>query len=237
MQSIRSCGTPDGLRRAAFTLVEIVVALTIIAVLAAVAIPVVTGLMREERERAVMTTLAEMVLEARSRAMREQRPWQIVFEREGIHACQASFPYAKREDFIKHLEELRAPPVITEIEREVPVRTEGERTIVESANPGAPRALQPEPAPPPPSQPPEPPWTLSIPLEAGTECEVLLWGDGEPERIEGDRIRRWVFQPTGMASPARVTLRTGSLQMEMSFDALTGEVVSSKTWPLASLSP
>ena len=46
------------------------------------------------------------------------------------------------------------------------------------------------------------PWTQSIALEPETECSVLLWGDGEWDVIEGDEARRWVFQPTGMASPA-----------------------------------
>jgi hypothetical protein len=68
----------------------------------------------------------------------------------------------------------------------------------------------------------EPPWTLSIPLDQGTECEVLMWGDGEWEMIEGEEMRRWVFQPSGMASPARVRLRSGDLELEAAFDVLTG---------------
>ena len=79
------------------------------------------------------------------------------------------------------------------------------------------------------AQPFELPWTLTIPLEQGTECEVLMWGDGEWDLIEGEKMRRWVFQPTGMANPARVRLRTGTLELEAGFDVLTGELVGERT--------
>ena len=80
----------------AFTLIEIVVALTIAAVIAAVAIPTVKGLGRDEAARAPMKALAAVVQEARLRAMREHRSYQIVFEHEGIHASPAMYPYEKR---------------------------------------------------------------------------------------------------------------------------------------------
>jgi hypothetical protein len=51
-----------------------------------------------------------------------------------------------------------------------------------------------------------------------------MWGDGEWDLIEADELRRWVFQPSGMASPARVRLRTGDLELEAGFDLLTGEL-------------
>ena len=56
--------------------------------------------------------------------MHERRPYQIVFEREGIHACAFSFPQDEREDFLKHLKELRTPPPAEEIDRQTAVRTE-----------------------------------------------------------------------------------------------------------------
>ena len=95
---------------AAFTLIEIVVALTIVAVVAAVAIPTVKGLERDEKIRAPIKTLGELVQQVRERAMRERRAYQIVFEHEGIHATAAMYPYEKREEYLAHLEELEAPP-------------------------------------------------------------------------------------------------------------------------------
>jgi prepilin-type N-terminal cleavage/methylation domain-containing protein len=207
-------------RRPAFTLIEIVVALTIIAVVAAVAIPTVKGLGRAEAARAPIATLAEMVQEVRHRAMRGREPFQIVFEREGIHASPAMYPYEKRDEFLKELETLRAPPPSEGFDRVIVERTEMQ--VQEVTGGASDKELLPAPAEE--EWRWEPPWTWSIPLAQGTECEVLMWGDGEWEVMEGDKMRRWVFQPSGMASPARVRLRTGELELEAGFDVLTGEL-------------
>ena len=209
MIRMRNSEVPADFEAEAFTLIEIVVALTIAAVIAAVAIPTVKGLGRDEAARAPRKTLAVVVQEARLRAMREHRSYQIVFEHEGIHASPAMYPYEKREDFLKHLEEMRTPPRIEVIQRVVMQRS-GEETADEP-----PRF--------------QPPWTVTIPLPPKTECEVLMWGDGEWDAIEGEKMRRWVFQPTGMANPARVRLRTEAAELETGFDLLTGELIGERT--------
>ena len=202
----------SGARRSgAFTLIEIVVALTIISVIAAVAIPTMRGLDRDEKARVPIKTLAEVVQEVRQRAMQERRAYQIVFEREGFHASAAMYPYAKRDEFLKHLEELRMPPVAEAIERPVALRQEVTNGHPETGGAPEPQAV-------------EMPWTLSVPLEEGMECEVLMWGDGDWELMEGEKLRRWVFQPTGMANPAQVRLRTRDSELEGRFDLLTGEL-------------
>lgn len=205
-------GPHDGSRARAFTLIEIVVSLTILAVIASVAIPTLKGLNRGERARVPIATLAEVVQEARHRAMRERRTYQIVFEPEGIHASPAMYPYEKRDDFLKHLEELRTPPPVEEITR----------TGVERQGVAGEAAPQPEPR-------PAPPWTVSIPLEEGTECGVLMWGDGEWDVLDSGKMRRWVFQPAGMTNPARVRLRSEGGELEAGFDVLTGELTSEHT--------
>jgi prepilin-type N-terminal cleavage/methylation domain-containing protein len=207
----------------AFTLIEIVVALTIIAVIAAVAIPTLKGLDQSEKARAPIQTLSEVVQEVRQRAMRERRAYQIVFEREGIHASPAMYPYDKRDEFLKQLEELRTPPPEESVERVTTQRVEVQRQEVVNGRPLEETAATTEEAPA-----FEMPWTISIPLNAETECEVLMWGDGEWDVIEGEKMRRWVFQPTGMASPARVRLRTGAAKLEATFDLLTGELTAER---------
>ena len=197
--------------RHAFTLIEIVVALTIISVIAAVAVPTLRGLDRDEKARVPIKTLAEVVQEVRQRAMQERRAYQIVFEREGFHASAAMYPYAKRDEFLKHLEELRMPPIAEAIQRPVALRQEVTNGHPEAGAPPEPQGI-------------EMPWTLSVPLAEGTECEVLMWGDGDWELMEGEKLRRWVFQPTGMANPAQVRLRTRDSELEGRFDLLTGEM-------------
>lgn len=225
MRLVASPAARFSARPDAFTLIEIVVAIAIVAVIAAVAIPTLSGINRDEQTRAPMKTLAEVVQEARQRAMRERKAYQIVFEREGIHASPQMFPYEKRDEFLKYLEEMRTPPKLDEIERVEVVREEVQREDVVNARPT--------------EEPPsggaekssrwEMPWTVTIPLEQGTECEVLMWGDAEWELIEGEMMRRWVFQPTGMLNPARVRIRTGDVQLEGGFDLLTGELTSERT--------
>ena len=74
------------------------------------------------------------------------------------------------------------------------------------------------------------PWTLTLPMDK-MKCEVLIWGDGEWDPLEGDRMRRWVFQANGMASPAKVRLSVGATQLEAAFDTLTGEMTGERTQP------
>ena len=200
----------------AFTLIEIVVALTIVAIVAAVAIPTMKGLDRDEKVRGSIKALGELVQQVRERAMRERKPYQIVFEHEGIHASPAMYPYEKREEYLEHFDEFRTPPP-----KEVIERTEVHRQEIDGRQ-AAPTGEAEEPSK------AEPPWTATIPLEDGTECEVLLWGDGEWDMVEGEKMRRWVFQPTGMANPARVRLHTHGAVLETAFDLLTGEMTAER---------
>ena len=219
MIHVKPSEPPASFRERAFTLIEIVVALTIVAVISAVAIPTVKGLGRDEKMRAPIKTLGELVQDVRERAMRERRPYQIVFEHEGIHASPAMYPYEKREEYLEHFEELRTPPAKEVIERAEVKRQEIDGRPQQAAEDESPQF--------------EPPWTVTIPIEEGTECEVLMWGDGEWDVIEGEKMRRWVFQATGMANPARVRLHTGAAELEAGFDLLTGEMTGERTRPIA----
>ena len=209
----------------AFTLIEIVVALTIVVVITAVAIPTIKGIGRAEQARAPIRTLAEMVQEVRQRAMREGEPYQIVFEREGIHASPQMYPYEKREEYLKALEDSITPPKDEGFERTVVEHT---AVQVQEAVGGSPtKDLEPT-APVEKEWHWEPPWTQNLPIHEGTECELLMWGDGEWDLIEGEEMRRWIFQPSGMASPLRVRLRTGEFELEAGFDVLTGELTKER---------
>jgi len=230
----RHNGPPRGSGAGAFTLIEIVVALTIIAVIAAIAIPTLKGLGREERARAPVMALAGLVQEVRQRAIKERRPYQIVFERSGIHGLADGFPTSKREEFLRALDEARTPPPGQVIERTEIITTEVVSAAPAGPPPaglaGTPSTDTPPPTPPSTPEPPkaarwEPPWSVTIPLADQSECEVLFWGDAESDVLEGDDLRRWVFQPSGLASPGRVTVRTEAVEVEAGFDALTGELI------------
>lgn len=215
-----------GFRKGAFTLIEIVVAMTIIAVIAAVAVPTLKGLNDDEKARAPLTALAAMVQEVRLRAMREHRPYEIVIERDGLHAIPGNRSFSGRDEFLKHLEELRTPPPVTRFDQVVPEKAAVEK-VERAPMPGMkamPEKPEAEKLPDDELKVPELPWTQTIALEGGMRAEVLLWGDGEWEAVEGDVLRRWVFQQSGMASPAGVRLVKGSAELEGQFDVLTGEM-------------
>ncbi len=230
---------PRSGRRGGFSLVEIVISLTIVSVIAAIAIPTLKGLNQSEEARAPVRALAELVQEVRLRAVREGRAYQIVFERGGMHAMAGARPFQRREDLMEHLEELRRPPVITVTERQAAERPGVLREG--PAAPGFPTAATPtvRPATDGPAKGesessgvPEVPWCETIPLKQQTGCAVLLWGDPEWDTMEGDKLRAWVFQPTGMISPARVRLREEGQELEATFDPMTGELTAESHRPV-----
>ena len=73
-------------RPAGFTLVEIIIALTIVIIIAAASIPTFKGLRAEQQALEPVQELTRMAKEARLRAMREKRPYQIVFHGTGFTA-------------------------------------------------------------------------------------------------------------------------------------------------------
>ena len=203
-------------RRAAFTLVEIVLALTIIAVIAAASLPVLRGLREDEKFRLPIQSLATLIQEARSRAIREHRSYQIVFEPHGIHASPVMYPYRKLEDFLDALDRLRTPPERSEFVTQSFAAAGSEESSSST---------------PPPWQ---APWTVSIPVDSETQCGVLFWGDGEWDVLDSGRMRRWVFQPAGLTAPASIRFRSDHGEMEADFDALTGELIAERTRTLPS---
>lgn len=218
-------------------MIEIVVAITILAVIAAVAVPTLRGLREEEQAREPVREIAELVQEVRQRAIQEKRAYQIVIERDGLHAVPGADTFLKRDEFLKFLEDLRTPPPATGMNRTEPERAGVARQEVqgrpEASSSAADRFSGQAAADARPGEEAEPvmPWTKSVELEGVAECRALLWGDGEWDAIEGNELRCWVFQPTGMASPMRLKLVLGGVECEAGFDALTGEIVSERSRP------
>lgn len=87
--------------RKAFTLLELVVVLTLIGIITAIAIPSITGIKARRGARIPMQTLEEIAHEARSRAMQEGRPYQVLLTNEKIIAARFSSPY----ESVRQLEE------------------------------------------------------------------------------------------------------------------------------------
>jgi Tfp pilus assembly protein FimT len=70
--------------RAAFTLLEICLVLAIGAVLILLAVPSVSGLLAEQRLHESFNKFQQFASSARSHSMREQKPYRLVWDKEGI---------------------------------------------------------------------------------------------------------------------------------------------------------
>lgn len=234
MSPTRRRGLLHESRARAFTLIEIIVAMAIIALIASVAVPTLKGLQEDETTRAPLAALAALVQDVRQRALREHRPFEIVLERSGLHAIPGNRSFPKRDDFLLYLEELRTPPPSSNlIEPSLPEVADSPKPRP-VAGPGISTSKPPEPTPNAPAllhPPPDLPWTATIPLAQNFTCEVLLWGDPEWDLLEGEHLRRWVFQPNGMADPLQIRLTSGGTTLEATFDLLTGELTRQRSLP------
>src|SRR5690606_6269664 len=84
--------------RSAFTLVEVVIAVAVVAILTGLAVPAIDSVQRERLAREPVNRLVLLAREVRGRAMAEQRPYQILFDGEGFRASRFFSPYGGREE-------------------------------------------------------------------------------------------------------------------------------------------
>lgn len=195
---------------AAFTLLEIVIVLTILTILVGATIPSFRGLKDEQIAREPVTALARLAKETRLRAMKEKRPYQIAFTSQGFTATRYLSPYlhaAELEEFVQTALQPDAPPV-----------------PASDAN-GQPRASSSASA----SQLPFQEWTSRYLLPEGSTYSLQFWHESVPSPVAGDLVKLWVFQPSGMLSPLTIRLERGNASFQTTFSALTADIVSEKS--------
>src|SRR4051812_6210896 len=91
----------------AFTLIELVVVLTILAVMVAAAVPSFRGLQDEQVAREPVSALARLAKQARLHAIGEKRPYQIVFADKGFSATRYLSPYLQAAELDKFLRQVQ----------------------------------------------------------------------------------------------------------------------------------
>jgi prepilin-type N-terminal cleavage/methylation domain-containing protein len=222
--------------RGGFTLVELVVVLTILAFMAAAAVPTFRSLKDEQVAREPMQRLMTLAKEARLHAIREKRPYQIAFTEKSISVTRYLSPYLQLADLDKFIQTAQV--------------SEDADAATRAANPDAPVG-DPN-APPPPNanafangapatsgssasaattaQQPQPvhpfkEWTDTYTMPEGVTYTVQNWYEVNPTQIAGDTVKLWVFQPSGMCMPLTVHMERSSATLEASFNALTADVV------------
>ncbi len=202
----------------AFTLVEIVIAITVLAILAGLAVPAIDSVQRERQAREPVNQLALLAREVRGRAMREGRPYQIQIDAQGIRASRFLRPYAGPET----AETLR-------LEREQDSLL---RAMMEAS---AARGIDTSPA----AKPNHPEeeqireglrYFREYRFPDGIRASLRFWNDIDWQPLSGSEYRNWIFQPSGMCEPLRFRVEAESSFFEVEFHPLTADVKSERSW-------
>jgi len=201
-----------------FTLIEIVLVLTLLTIMVGAAVPAFRGLKDEQIAREPVAALARMAKETRLHAIKEKRPYQIAFTSRGFTATRYLSPYvqaAQLEEFVAKAENDSA------IEAEaVESGTSLESRNTESFG-YAPKAAD-KPAT------PFHEWTQRYELPPGVIYGVQEWHEAEAVPLSGDLVKLWVFQPSGVVKPLTLKLERETATFEASFCALTADIVKEK---------
>ena len=191
---------------------EMVVALTIIAVLLSLAFPAMKAL-REDEDPTHITGLLDLTRSVRARAMSEQRPYQIVFDHRAMYGLHYYYPYQEETTF---------PEFLTKLEEERLKRKE-EIARMEVARQQLGNMDPENPLPPLPKVDDEY-YVRKIHLPEEMRVEVRPWGDVEWKVLDGTSVHRWVFQPSGLCDPTLIRFGTEGQWHELVFEVLTGEL-------------
>lgn len=205
-----------GSQNGGFTLVELVIVLSVLVLLSATAIPSIDGVMKERQAREPVSSLLLMAREVRNRAMAEQRPYQIAFTPEGFQASRYFNPYGGREEFDKlqdllKVQQERLQIIAASRERGIQIEEEIRNSRMESAMAGL-------------------NFSASYQLPQGIDFRLRSWRDTDWLEMEGGAFRRWVFQPSGMCEPFKVQLQADKAFFEVEFHPLTADIKSETSW-------
>jgi type II secretory pathway pseudopilin PulG len=194
-------------------LIEIIIALTIVSVLAAATVPMLKGFNDERIAREPVAALVRLAREARMRAMTEKRPYQVALHATGMTASRYSNPYLTRAELLEQIAASQNPPA------ELP---ELEKNDLESGG-GITKTTELPLAPPAPKY--DERWTENYEAPQDMKLAVQFWYDTELTYLEGELVKLWVFQPSGVCQPLKVHVERESATFDIEFAALTADIV------------
>ncbi len=220
----------------AFTLVELVIALTVVALLAGLAVPAVDSIQKERLAREPISRLVLLARQVRVRAMDEGRPYQIILDSQGFRASRFLRPYGGAEE-------------ADEIKQEIAEMKQREEMIDASRRRGGGDA--PEMSGQQGGMTPNAPVSAAGVSESDPRHERIIeglsffeeytfpndvqvsirrWNDLAWVALSGGERRRWIFQPSGMCEPMTVRVEADHSFFEVEFHPLTADVKSEKSW-------
>ena len=198
---------PGGRCGAAFTLIEIILVLSLVAIMAAAAVPAINGLREDEAARKPLTELAKLAKETRLRAMHDKRPYQIAFTHNSFTATRYLSPYLELAELEKFLQAPAADP-----QQEQQLRDEiddGLASIQPYVN-----------------------WTKSYSLPDNLSYNIQFWHEPAPTEIGGSLVKLWVFQPSGVVAPISINIIHGGNVHSATFTALTADIARTSSQKL-----
>ncbi len=199
-----------------FTLVEIVISLTIIIVIAAGAVPMFKGLREEQLAREPIIELVRLAKEARIRAMREKRPYQVAFYQGGFVASRYFSPYLQLSELTEFLEEVesgnfRLNPNADDDDADLDA---GAGEVPKTELPMAPAGPKLDSN-----------WQAHYDLPQDVHYTLKFWNEPLEADMSGDLVKLWVFQPTGICVPLKLHLERHSALFDVEFGALTADII------------
>ena len=204
-----------GSRSSGFTLVELVIVLSVLALLTSAAVPSVKGVLNERDARVPVLELEMLTREVRNRALAEQRPYQIVFDSDGFRASRYFNPYGGKEEFEKLATELKMHQDRMEI---IEASRERGMSEIEKVDPRFEAALA------------GLTYSAAYQLPHQINYRMKFWRDSDWISMESGEFRRWVFQPSGMCEPMKIQFQSDNAFFEVEFHPLTAAIKSETSW-------
>ncbi len=213
-----NCERRTGNRLNGFSLIEIVIVMTILALLAAASVPSFRGIMNEQKAREPIIELTRLAKMARLKAMLEKRPYQLAITSQGFTASRYFDPYLKLAELTDFLalsdqaEEAKVP------DEDAPPKDAGaDPASAGKVNEAAPLVSGQAPQ-------SKPEWNERYTLKPGTAVATQFWHESSMMPLEGETVRLWVFQPNGMCEPIKIQLTHETATLQVEFNALTADV-------------
>ncbi|MEM7600598.1 MAG: type II secretion system protein [Verrucomicrobiota bacterium] len=203
-------------RRSGFTLVEIVVALAVMGILTALAVPAIDSVQRERVAREPINELLLLAREVRLRAMKERRPYQIIFDREGFRASRFFHPYGGLEEFENLQNEvalLEQQQAILDASAARGISLEDEQ--IDPQQTALEEGLR---------------FTADYKIDPSVRTSLRVWNESGWISLTGGEFRRWIFQPSGMCEPLSVRMENDGAFFEVQFHPLTADIQSERSW-------
>lgn len=208
-----------------FTLVEVVIVLTVVGILTGIAVPTITGVIKQREARQPVSELLRLARSVRQRAIDEEVPYQVAFDSTGFHAARFYSPYGESEEFaqvLQEMEELEQRRKMVEASRD----RFGDLEQLAGVGPGGANASAAAEA----SEETSNIFYETYELPDGVDYELLFWGQSEWVPMQPGRFERWVFQPSGMSQPLKIRVSMENAFFEVEFHPLTGDVKNERGW-------